>query len=225
MVATTSEFWVRRALWASTARTREKPQTSDREITLLKALEHLLAHSARRTQNSDVVAYSIGRLLFGFLDSNDVIVTIDKRAVNNANSTLKIVDIDANNNVKLFGSLRDHANIDARMAQFAEQAARSARATRHVAADRGNKRKPIDDFDFVGLELAFNIGNNGIQALFHIAALHHHGKRVDARGNVLDAHAIALENRQSFANVANLARHMVRLHVNSDEIFLARNTL
>ena len=42
--------------FASTACTREKPQTSDREIALLQALEHLLAHSARSTQNSDVVA-------------------------------------------------------------------------------------------------------------------------------------------------------------------------
>ena len=35
--------------FASAARAREKPQIGDREIALLQALEHLLAHSARRT--------------------------------------------------------------------------------------------------------------------------------------------------------------------------------
>ena len=81
----------------------------------------------------------------------------------------------------------------------------------------------LDDLDFVGAEFALDIADDRIQAILDIRALDDHGERVDARGNMLDAHAIALENRERLAQVADLIGHMVGADMDGDEVALARD--
>ena len=57
----------------------------------------------------------------------------------------------------------------------------------------------------------------------HIGPLYHDGERIDARGKMLDAHTVTLEDGKRLAQVSDLVGHMVGANIDRHEIALARN--
>ena len=62
----------------------------------------------------------------------------------------------------------------------------------------------VDDLDLVGFYLGVDVGHDGVQTVLHIVALNDHGEGIDARRNMLDAHAVAFEDRERAAHDAHL---------------------
>src|SRR5699024_8875025 len=107
----------------------------------------------------------------------------DETFIDHGDRLFKVFVLHADDDVDLIAALRDHADIDAAVAQRREQPAADARPRAHVAAHGGDQGDLIDDADAVRLHFTADIIDDVIDDVFDIAAGDDDAERVNAAGD------------------------------------------
>ena len=111
---------------------REGDEPPDGKVPLLEALEHLGSHDASGAENCNgLVAHetSLRKMAAGWLarvrGRNHLVA--NEALVDDLDGTLEVGVVDTHDDADLLGALRDHADVDARVAEDPEDLARGSR--------------------------------------------------------------------------------------------------
>ena len=125
--------------------------------------------------------------------------------------------LDGDDDVQLAGALVDHADVNVRVGDHAEDARGGAFGVDHALADDGNEGEPVFDADVVGLQLVLDPAEDLLARRGQRLGRDDDGDRIDARRAVLKRDAVVSEDLQQMGHEADLAVHHGFFHVHAAE--------
>ena len=138
-----------------------------------------------------------------------------------ADGKLVVRLLDGDDDVQLAGALVDHADIDVRVGNHAEDARGGALGVDHALADDGDEGQSVLHAHVVGLQPLLDLLQDLLTRGSQRLGRDEDGDGVDAGRAVLKGNAMLGENLQQLRHEANLAVHHGLFHVHAAEALVA----